>query len=45
MTKYGQFLFNRMLTFGRALGLVLRDLSWESVVPFLDDIVIFWDEF
>ena len=47
-TKYGQFVFNRMLfglsnapgTFCRALGLVLRGLSWESVVSFLDDIVI-----
>ena len=28
-------------TFCRALGLVLRGLSWESVVSFLDDIVIF----
>ena len=46
--KYGQFLFNRMPfglsnapgTFCRALGLVLRGLSWESVVSFLDDIII-----
>ena len=27
-------------TFCRALGLVLRGLSWKSVVSFLDDIVI-----
>ena len=27
-------------TFCRALGLVLRGLSWENVVSFLDDIVI-----
>ena len=48
VTKYGQFVFNRMPfglsnapgTFCRALGLVLRGLSWESVVSFLDDIVI-----
>ena len=48
MTKYGQFVFNRMPfglsnapgTFCRALGLVLRELSWKSVVYFLDDIVI-----
>ena len=43
MTKYVQFVFNRMpvgllnapVTFCRALGLVLRGLSWESVVSFL----------
>ena len=48
VTKYGQFVLNRMSfglsnapgTFCRALGLVLRGLSWESVVSFLDDIVI-----
>ena len=48
VTKYGQFVFNRMPfslsnapgTFCRALGLVLRGLSWESVVSFLYDIVI-----
>ena len=42
VTKYGQFVFNRILfglsnapgTFCRALGLVLRGLSWESVVSF-----------
>ena len=45
VTKYRQFVFNRMSfglsnapgTFCRALGLVLRGLSWESVVSFLDD--------
>ena len=48
VTKYGEFVFNRMTfgllnapgTFCRALGLVLRGLSWENVVSFLDDIVI-----
>ena len=48
VTKYEQFVFNRMPfglsnvpgTFCRTLGLVLRGLSWESVVSFLDDIVI-----
>ena len=48
VTKYGQFVFNIILfglsnapgTFCRALALVLRGLSWESVVSFLDDIVI-----
>ena len=43
VTKYGQFVFNRIPfglsnargTFCRALGLVLRGLSWESVVSFL----------
>ena len=48
VTKYGQFVFNRMPfslsnapgAFCRALGMVLRGLSWESVVSFLDDIVI-----
>ena len=45
VTKYGQFVFNRMPfglsnapeTFCRALVLGLRGLSWESVVSFLDD--------
>ena len=48
VTSYGQFVFNRMPfslsnapgTFCSALGLVLKGLSWESVVSFLDDIVI-----
>ena len=48
VTKYGQFLFNRMPfglsnapgTFSRALGLVLRGLSWACVVSFLDDLVV-----
>ena len=48
VTKYGQFVFNRMPfglsntpgTFCRALELVWRGLSWESVVSFLDGIVI-----
>ena len=48
VTKYGQFVFNQMPfglsnaqgTFCRASGLVLRGLSWESVVSFLDHIVI-----
>ena len=42
VTKYGHFVFNRMAfglsnapgTFCRAFGLVLRGLSWESVVSF-----------
>ena len=53
LTKYGQFVFNRMPfglsnapgTFCRALGLDLKGLSWESVVSFLDDIVIFGRNF
>ena len=53
MTKYGQFVFNRMPfglsnahgTFYRALGLVLRGLSCDSVVSFVDDIVIFGEGF
>ena len=48
VTKYGMFLFNRMpfglcnapATFSRALALVLRGLSWDCVVSFLDDLVI-----
>ena len=31
---------NAPRTFCRTLGLVLRGLSWESVVSFLDDMVI-----
>ena len=42
------FLFNRMpfglcnsqATFNRALALVLRGLSWDCVVLFLDDLII-----
>ena len=37
---YPNGLSNAPGTFCRALGLVLRGLSWESVVYFLDDIVI-----
>ena len=33
-------LLNAQETFCRALWLVLRGLSWETVVSFLDDIVI-----
>ena len=48
VTNYGQLVFNWMSfglsnaprTFCRALGLVLRGMSWESVVSFFDDIVI-----
>ena len=48
VTKYGMFLFNRMpfglcdapSTFSKALALVLRGLSWDGVVSFLDDLVI-----
>ena len=48
VTKYGMFLFNRMplglciapATFSRALALVLRGLSWDCVVSFLDDLII-----
>ena len=48
VTKYGKFLFNRMpfglcnapATFSRALALVLRGLSWDCVVSFLDDLII-----
>ena len=48
VTKYGQFVFNRMLfglsnapgTFCRALGLILGGLPWESVVSFLDIVIL-----
>ena len=48
VTKYGMFLFNRMpfglcnapALFSRALAMVLRGLSWDCVVSFLDDLII-----
>ena len=47
-TKYGLFSFRRMLfvlcnapaTFSRLISLVLRGLSWKSVIAFLDDVVL-----
>ena len=53
VTNYGQFVFNQMPfglsnapgTFCGTLGLVFRDLSWKSVVYFLDDIVILGRDF
>ena len=45
LTKYGQFVFNRM-PFGLSNApetlcrLVVKALSWESMVSFLDDTVI-----
>ena len=48
VTKYGIFSFRRMpfglcnapATFSRAVSLVLRGISWKSVIAFLDDVVI-----
>ena len=51
ITRYGQFVFNQMIlglanapgTFCRALGLILRSLSWKSVIPFLGNIIFLGD--
>ena len=48
VTKYGLFSFRRMpfglynapATFSRTISLVLRGLSWKSVIAFLDDVVV-----
>ena len=46
--KYDLFYFRRMTfglcnapaTFSRSISLVLRGLSWKSVIAFLDDVVV-----
>ena len=48
VTEYGLFTFCRMslglcnapVTFSRSVSLVLRGLSWKSVIAFLDDVVV-----
>ena len=48
VTKYGLFSFRRMpfglcnapAAFSRSISLVLRGLSWKSVIAFLDDVVV-----
>ena len=56
VTKYGLFSFRRMPfglcnapaeedTFSRAVSLVLRGISWKSVIAFLDDVVILGRDF
>ena len=48
VTKYGLFSFCRMpfglcnapATFSHSISLVLRVLSWKSVIAFLDDVVV-----
>ena len=53
VTKYGLFSFRRMpfglcnapATFSRAVSLVLRGLSWRSVIAFLDDVVVLGQDF
>ena len=48
VTKYGMFSFrvmsfglcNAPATFSRSISLVLRGLSWKSVIAFLDDVVV-----
>jgi RNA:NAD 2'-phosphotransferase (TPT1/KptA family) len=48
VTKYGLFEFARMgfglcnapATFSRAMNLILRGLTWETVLAFLDDILV-----
>lgn len=53
ITKYGSFQFNRMgfglcnapSTFSRVMNLVLRGLHWNSVLAFLDDILVFGKDF
>ena len=48
VTKYGLFQFQRMpfglcnapATFSRAMSLVLRGLSWSTVIAFLDDVIV-----
>ena len=48
VTKYGLFPFRRMpfglcnapATFSRLISLVLRGLSWKSVIAFLDDVLV-----
>lgn len=53
ITKYGSFQFNRMGfglcnapgTFSRVMNLVLRGLHWNSVLAFLDDILVLGKDF
>ena len=53
VTKYGLFSFRGMpfglcnapATFSRAVSLVLRGISWKSVIAFLDDVMILGRDF
>ena len=53
ITKYGLFEFSRMpfgltnapSTFQRAVNLVLRGLTWKTVLAFLDDILVLGSDF
>ena len=53
VTKYGLFSFCIMpfwlcdapATFSRLISLVLRELSWKSVIIFLDDVVVMGRDF
>jgi hypothetical protein len=53
ITKYGLFQFTRMsfglcnapATYARAMQLVLRGLTWEIVLAFLDDILVMGKDF
>ena len=53
VTKYGIFSFRRIpfglcnapATFSRTVSLVLRGISWKSVIAFLDDVVILGRDF
>ena len=53
VTKYGLFSFRRMpfglcnapATFSRSIPLVLRGLSWKSVIAILDDVVVLGRDF
>ena len=53
VTKYGLFQFQRMpfglcnapATFSRAMSLVLRGLSWSTVIAFLDDVIVLGKSF
>ena len=53
VTKYGLFQFQRMpfglcnapATFCRAMALVLRGLSWSTVIAFLDDVIVLGKSF
>ena len=53
VTKYGLFSFRRMpfglcnapATFSRSISMVLRGLSWKSVIAFLDDVVVLGRDF
>jgi len=53
ITKYGLFQFNRMsfglcnapATYARAMHVVLRGLTWDIVLAFLDDILVMRKDF